>query len=230
MESDSPFEPLSPNSSSTSPAESPRQASFTAEELEEEGLGGSRGLNGQPGGEYAARMLVALRGRVMRIWRFQASKRVWQRVAVECCHPAAICCWPPRFAVTMLVHDVNSWCGCALPVVAACSPLVNFTNSHLYQHRRLFCPSSAVCVCAMLLPVATGGAPLPAAASSLATLGDAESTGSPGVFVSDARRVLGRFLIVAGTAVVAMLAGASFGLFQSLVGSLGTLACVLAAH
>jgi len=82
----------------------------------------------------------------------------------------------------------------------------------------------------MFLPVATGGAPLPAAASSLATLGGAENSGRPGVFVSDARRVLGRFLIVAGTAVVAMLAGASFGLFQSLVGSLGTLLCALAAH
>eukprot|EP00168_Porphyra_purpurea_P008540 TRINITY_DN2083_c0_g1_i10.p1 TRINITY_DN2083_c0_g1~~TRINITY_DN2083_c0_g1_i10.p1 ORF type:complete len:552 (-),score=138.55 TRINITY_DN2083_c0_g1_i10:229-1884(-) len=122
MESDSPFEPLSPNSASTSPAQSPRQASPTTEELEEEGLGGPRGLNGQPGGEYAA---------------------------------------------------------------------------------------------------PTGGAPLPVSASSLATLGGADSGGSPGVFVSDARRVLGRFLIVAGTAVVAMLAGASFGLFQSLVGSLG---------
>lgn len=59
--------------------------------------------------------------------------------------------------------------------------------------------------------------------TSRATPGDAAASGGDGssIFVRDARRVLGRFLIVAGTAVVAMLAGASFGLFQSLVGSLG---------
>mmetsp|Transcript_12815 Transcript_12815/g.26007 ORF Transcript_12815/g.26007 Transcript_12815/m.26007 type:complete len:519 (+) Transcript_12815:103-1659(+) len=41
------------------------------------------------------------------------------------------------------------------------------------------------------------------------------------LFVHDLRSILGRLLIVLGTAVVAMLAGKSFGLFQSLVGSLG---------
>lgn len=66
----------------------------------------------------------------------------------------------------------------------------------------------------------SGSATQPA---SRAAPGDSEAAGGGfgSVFVSDARRVLGRFLIVAGTAVVAMLAGASFGLFQSLVGSLG---------
>lgn len=74
---------------------------------------------------------------------------------------------------------------------------------------------------AVLSSVANGGAAQP---SSRVAPGDAETAGGGvgSVFVSDARRVLGRFLIVAGTAVVAMLAGASFGLFQSLVGSLGT--------
>lgn len=73
---------------------------------------------------------------------------------------------------------------------------------------------------AMLSSVASGSATQPA---SRAAPGDSEAAGGGfgSVFVSDARRVLGRFLIVAGTAVVAMLAGASFGLFQSLVGSLG---------
>lgn len=74
---------------------------------------------------------------------------------------------------------------------------------------------------AVLSPVASDGA---AQSASRAASNDIEATGGRvgSVFVGDARRVLGRFLIVAGTAVVAMLAGASFGLFQSLVGSLGT--------
>lgn len=82
-------------------------------------------------------------------------------------------------------------------------------------------PSSLSGALAVLLPVASDGAAQP---TSRATPGDAEASGGDGssIFVRDARRVLGRFLIVAGTAVVAMLAGASFGLFQSLVGSLGT--------
>lgn len=42
-----------------------------------------------------------------------------------------------------------------------------------------------------------------------------------GLFVSDWRRIGIRFLIVFSTAAVAILAGGSFGLFQSLVGSLG---------
>jgi solute carrier family 36 (proton-coupled amino acid transporter) len=40
-------------------------------------------------------------------------------------------------------------------------------------------------------------------------------------FVKDPRQVIGRVTIVCATAVTAMLAGASFGLFQSLVGSVG---------
>lgn len=82
-------------------------------------------------------------------------------------------------------------------------------------------PPSLSGALAVLLPVASGVAAQP---TSRASPGGAEASGSDSssMFVRDARRVLGRFLIVAGTAVVAMLAGASFGLFQSLVGSLGT--------
>jgi solute carrier family 36 (proton-coupled amino acid transporter) len=41
------------------------------------------------------------------------------------------------------------------------------------------------------------------------------------LFVSDRKLILSRLLIVLGTGITAILAGASFGLFQSLVGSLG---------
>lgn len=121
MESDSPFEPLSLNSASSSPGASPRAASPILEEPEEEGLGRVGGMAHSHLGEYAS---------------------------------------------------------------------------------------------------SSGSATQPA---SRTAPGDSEAAGGGfgSVFVSDARRVLGRFLIVAGTAVVAMLAGASFGLFQSLVGSLG---------
>jgi solute carrier family 36 (proton-coupled amino acid transporter) len=48
---------------------------------------------------------------------------------------------------------------------------------------------------------------------------DASSANSP--FVSDPKRVCARIIIVLATAITGMFAGASFGLFQSLIGSLG---------
>lgn len=60
MESDSPFEPLSLSSASSSPGASPRAASPTLEELEEEGLGRVGGMShSPPGGEYASCTLRA---------------------------------------------------------------------------------------------------------------------------------------------------------------------------
>lgn len=55
MQSDSPFEPVSPSSASSSPGVSPRPAPPTDEELEEQGLGTVRGaFHAQTGGEYAS--------------------------------------------------------------------------------------------------------------------------------------------------------------------------------
>lgn len=53
------------------------------------------------------------------------------------------------------------------------------------------------------------------------SLSDEDGGASESVFVRDRRRVAIRLSIIAATATVAMLAGKNFGLFQSLVGSLG---------
>lgn len=53
------------------------------------------------------------------------------------------------------------------------------------------------------------------------SLNDEAAPASESIFVRDRRRVAIRLTIIAATAAVAMLAGKRFGLFQSLVGSLG---------
>lgn len=69
MESDSPFEPVSLNSVSSSPGSSPRPASPTLEDVEEEGLGQVGGMtHSQTGGEYASCTFWAS-GATVR-WRF----------------------------------------------------------------------------------------------------------------------------------------------------------------
>lgn len=72
-------------------------------------------------------------------------------------------------------------------------------------------------------------APSPPSETELELFGEADSEGSDSdeipqtnsIFVRDKRRVWIRMTIISATALVAMLAGKSFGLFQSLVGSLG---------
>lgn len=71
-----------------------------------------------------------------------------------------------------------------------------------------------------LAPDANGSASPPAARRS-GTAATALLASRRATFVQDPRQVIARVLIVMATAVTAMAAGASFGLFQSLVGSIG---------
>lgn len=70
-----------------------------------------------------------------------------------------------------------------------------------------------------LAPDASGASP--SAARQQGTAATALLASRRATFVQDPRQVIARVLIVMATAVTAMAAGASFGLFQSLVGSIG---------